>query len=90
MLNAYIELKTNNVLTLGKFDRESRGVFDVQLLKKGAKFEEDPFQANISIWYMKWRSRVSLNDAVINFIKWLSDTEKEVFITEVKSALKML
>lgn len=83
-LRNYIEQKTGWVLTLDIIEKSnSRLCWDVFIAVKDVTFETDPFRSNMSVWYEKWRSFKSLEDAVLNFVTWIKTSGDTKFIQEV-------
>lgn len=83
-LKNYIEQKTWWVLTLNIIEKsEKRLCWDVFIAVKGVTFETDPFRSNMSVWYEKWRSFKSLDEAVSNFVTWINSSWDVKFIKEV-------
>ena len=88
-LRSFIEIKTDGVLTLGIFEIQGRGTSDIFIQVKGVTFELDPFLTNISIGYMNWRSVISDEDALRNFVSWITDTPQGQFEEDVKRSLQI-
>lgn len=82
-LKNYIEQKTSWVLTLNFFEKGERWCWDVFIAVNGVTFESDPIRNNISVWYMKWRSDISLDVAVSNFVTWIKSSGDVEFIKEL-------
>ena len=88
-LRSFIEIKTEGALTLEIYSIWNRKVSDIFIQVKGVTFELDPFLSNISIGYMNWRSVISDEDALRNFVSWITDTPQGQFEEDVKRSLQI-